>query len=231
MPTVVSWRTHPSRDDSIPRAEMTPEEREAVHDHLYLHPPVNGVQRKSSFMGALTDTRGIGNRDLQTGKLKDDAASSGGWMAAIGYLVLLDQIGSCFGAPACAHPAGGPSFIHALQCFSGLGQLEIEALYAARCALAHDYSLFNVSTPDRTHVFAYDDAGGVPIVQLRQTAWTGDYTAIAQDQVTTINLREVGSLVEEIVERLRGLLTSDELLLRLPLGEFQTRYFMIYEVH
>jgi hypothetical protein len=209
---------------------MTPDEREAVHDHLYLHPPVQGIQRKSSFMGALTDARGIGNRDLLTGKLREGAKDSGGWMPAIGYLVLLDQIGSCFGAPGCTHPAGGASFIHALECFSGLPHLEVETLYALRCALAHDYSLFNVNTPDRTHVFTYDDSEHGPLVQLRQTPWTGDHTAIAADQITTVNLRAVGDLVEGIVEKLRALLASNDLVLRLPVDEFRKRYFMQYQV-
>ena len=116
--------------------------------------PTNGVQYRSSFMGALRDARATAERDVETGYVHP-GASSGSWLAAIGYLELLDQIGTCFTLPAC-QPVE-PSFIHALRCFSGVGdEPTIKALYAVRNALAHDDSLFNrtKSGPMKNHAFA-----------------------------------------------------------------------------
>jgi hypothetical protein len=62
-------------------------------------------------------------------------AASESWVAAVGYLVLLDQIGTRFTLPGCA--PSGPSFVDALRCFSHLAdEPSIQGLYAVRNALA-----------------------------------------------------------------------------------------------
>jgi hypothetical protein len=210
---------------------MMPEETEAIRRHLYLDPPEGGVQRKSSFMGALLDTRAIAHRDAGTGELQAGANDSGGWLAAIGYVVLLDQIGNCFttnGAP----PAPQEDFVHALQRFSELSDGEIEALYAMRCALAHDYSLVNPGKAKRRHVFEYADHPGGPAVQLPAAEWSGSYSdPVPPAQTTRVNLRAVGDLAESVVSRLRELHQAGELVLRLDLDEFRMRYTMYYAAH
>ncbi len=209
---------------------MTPAEDAALQAHLYMVGPVNGVQYKSSFMGALRDARAVAERDVETGIVMPEAAS-GSWLGAIGYLVLLDQVGTCFTLPGCA--PGDTSFIDALRCFSTVAhEPTIQALYAVRNALAHDYSLFNrnVGNPLRNHAFAYTADPGAPLIQLPAHPWNGQYANIGPEQTTTVNLRQVGDLVEEVVPRLRQEHQNGQLMIRLPLGEFEVRYGMYYPV-
>jgi hypothetical protein len=127
-----------------------------------------------------------------------------------------------------------PPFIHALRCFSDLPSDETEALYAVRCALAHDYSLF--SNPPkgsalRRHVFTYTAHAGGPVVQLRKKQWNGVYSPVPSlEETTTVNLRGVGDLVEGVVTTLRSLHRSGELVLRIKVEELSVRFGMFYTV-
>jgi hypothetical protein len=67
---------------------MTPDEDAAIKEHLYRSPPVNGVQYQSSFIAILGDTRGAAERDPDGVVLPGRLSMS--WLAATGYLVLLD---------------------------------------------------------------------------------------------------------------------------------------------
>jgi hypothetical protein len=64
---------------------MTPAEDAALIAHLHMAPAVNGIQYKSSFMGALRDARDVAERHVETGLVLPGAAS-GSWLAALGYL-------------------------------------------------------------------------------------------------------------------------------------------------
>jgi len=209
----------------VPQAEDA-----ALTTHLYMAGAVNGVQYKSSFMGALRDARAVGERDVETGAVLA-GAESGSWLAAVGYLVLLDQVGTCF--TLAGYVPGGPSFVDALRCFSPLAdEPSIQALYAVRNALAHDYALFNrnLGNPLRNHAFNYTADPAAPLIQLPAQPWTGQYVNIPQAQTTIVNVRKVGDLVEEVVARLRQEHQNGQLEIRLPLPEFQVRYGMYYQV-
>ena len=113
--------------------------------------------------------------------------------------------------------------------------LEMEAIYALRCALAHDYSLFNVSRyperyPNRTHAFKFVVNEMDPLVALPHRCWQGDYHDLTPDRETIVNLRKVGDLGEQVVLNLRKAHAENRLSLRLDLQEFEVRYGMVFPI-
>ena len=91
-----------------------------------------------------------------------------------------------------------------MQHFTELTALEIKALYALRCAFAHDYSLQNISRqdPTLTHRFAVGVGATAKLISLPSKPWSGDPKTIGTETQTTVNLEALGDLVEEIVIRL-----------------------------
>jgi len=184
----------------------------------------------SSFTAALRDARHATGRDEVTGKVSE-WGKQGNWLGAIGYLLLLDQIGTSFkrkDAPALKCP----SIIRALQGFSSISnRLDMEALYALRCALAHDFSVININRehPERTHHFlltgALDNSPG-PVVRRPSQPWDGDYATATEENATVINLHRFGDLVEATCTILRDLAAQDHLEVALKGGdrELQRRY-------
>src|SRR5437667_79257 len=83
----------------------------------------------------------------------------------------------------CFRPVGslvdqGKTIAHALLHFAHLqDESTIEALYALRNALAHDYALFsyNKDRPARSHAFNYCADTVSPLVTLPSVAWGGVY--------------------------------------------------------
>jgi hypothetical protein len=71
---------------------MTPDEYAAIKAHLYMSPPVNRVQISVQLHAVLGDTRSAAERDPDGVVLPGRLSMS--WLAATGYLVLLDQIGT-----------------------------------------------------------------------------------------------------------------------------------------
>ena len=95
---------------------MTPDEYAAIKAHLYMSPPVNGVQYQSSFIAVLGDTRSAAERN--PGGVVLPGRLSMSWLAATGYLVLLDQIGTCFETQDTQVIADNNAIIRALKYFS-----------------------------------------------------------------------------------------------------------------
>lgn len=126
---------------------------------------------------------------------------TGCWLGAVGYLLLLDQIGTA------VRPRPGtnvpeplpqvPSIMKALEWFAPGETLKgRKVIYALRNALAHDYSLFNRHTtdPDLQHEFALH-RGLDRFIQLPAQPWNGSYTTLPRDP-TSVSLRKLGDTVE-----------------------------------
>lgn len=196
-------------------------ETQALDEYLHPTPP-----RASSFVPALRDSRRAAGRDADTGVVENEPAT-GNWLGAIGYLLLLDQIGSAV-EPASVGNRPGTSILRALQWWApGTTESGRKAIYALRCALAHDYSLFNrnAKDPDMQHEFRLHRGTG-QLLQLPAHPWQGNYTGL-QD-ATTVSLRVLGDRVEQVVYevvaahargdlRVSRDLTPDELLQRYSL--------------
>ena len=156
------------------------------------------------------------------------------WLAATGYLVLLDQIGTCFETQDTQVIADNNAVIRALRYFSHVqDDPTLGALVALRNALTHDYGLYNRDNrfPLRHHAFNYGADDTTPLVQLPERRWSGRWDAtIPEEETTIVNLRKVGDLAEEVVAALRSNHEAETLVLRLPLPEFRVRFGMRFPV-
>lgn len=173
----------------------------------------------SGFIAALRDARKFTSRDQKTGEklstqspLEQEFGDLGSWLGAIGYMTLLDQIGTCF-KPITSTVVNGSTIIKALRYFTALPEKECDAIYALRCAFAHDYSLYNINNkrPSLTHHFHVCKSPTIPVVTLPNQQWNGVVNNKNQLNKTTINLEAVGDLVEEICSRLFDLANESNL--------------------
>jgi hypothetical protein len=135
----------------------------------------------SAFSAIVRDAREATGRDLDTGEVENEARA-GNWLGTLGYLVLLDQVGGCF-EPAFGpqrEPANRTAFVKALTLFTPrLSDDDILALYALRCAFAHEYALTNYrrNQPRLTHRFLLrDEDSAAPVVEHPQMPWHGSYS-------------------------------------------------------
>jgi hypothetical protein len=193
----------------------------------YLSPPVLGlpVTILSTFWAALRDARQATGRNAESGDVIDPPRL-GSWLGAVGYLCLLDQIGSTVRPrQAAAGPdrGSGNSISRALEHWTSCTVDERAALYALRCSFAHDFGLLNPSAhPRLRQAFHLREDG--PLVTLPAKRWDGSYP-VTRDVATTVNLREVGDLVEQIQARVRDAHRDSRLQLALKSGvaEFNDR--------
>lgn len=208
---------------------LTPDE--AIRRHLYLEPPdTRGIQYKSSFIALLQDVRGTAERDVDTGHVKPGKQGQS-WLAATGYMMLLDQIGTCFKVAGQPVIFDRTALLHALDHFSTVTvQKERDALWALRNAFAHDYALFNPNgkNPSWRHAFLLDANTTDPLVTLPATGWDGSYGNTPTSAATKVNLRALGDMVEDVVATVRRKHDGGRLELRLDPVEFMTRYGIFY---
>jgi hypothetical protein len=188
-----------------------------------------GTRYISGFLAALGDARDASGRDVDTGNLVD-VDRSGHWLGAVAWMVLLDQVGKCFRptppAGTAPTPADNRSLLSTLNWwYPELEEKDAYALYALRCAFAHDYSLWNVHTDPRLqHCFGVDQ-DPVHFVRLATSPWSPPDAPTSTNQ-TFISLRKLGDVCEEIVSRLRKAAGADEVDIVLPDGvdELENRY-------
>ena len=203
-------------------------EEAAISSHLASITKTKDITLFSGFMAALRDARKFTKRDQDTGhKLHgDDCGNFGSWLGAVGYLILLDQIGGCF-KPKSAKNIDGNQIIKALRYFTELSLLEAKAIYALRCAFAHDFSLLNIhDKPGLTHIFTANQGTTSPVVTLPIVPWDGNILNMYPENVTRINLEALGDLVENIYVKLIELSNSSDLKIELKGGpqELHIRY-------
>lgn len=178
----------------------------------------------SPYVAAFQHARFASNRDEKTGnKLPGKKHSS--WLGAIGYMIVLDIIGSKFSILESRNRIGEiekkynkdqkvPSIIMALGYFSNLPCEEIFALYALRCAFIHDFFLYNNESKKYVHHFQVTDGKG-KVVTLPNIKWDGDLKN-RNINITIVNLEALGDLVEEIHRKL--LTFTRKNLLKINLG-------------
>jgi hypothetical protein len=169
----------------------------------------------SGFCGALKDARKMTGRNIETGAkdLTNTFGHLGSWLGTIGYLSLLDQIGGCFkrkDGPVIE--ANKSCIIKALKNFSSLNDDQIDAIYALRNSLAHDFSLQNVGhRQGLKHHFDLDNSPTNPLIVLPSTPWDGRMETKTLQNLTKINLQALGDTVELLVKNIISLNNSDEL--------------------
>jgi hypothetical protein len=186
---------------AIPQ-EMVP----SLWAHLTFTAPTEGA-RISTLAAQIRDARGAVGRDLDSGHYLNpaDEAHAASWLGAVGYLLLLDQIGTCF-AVAGGTDQSPQEIKRALEYFAPdrVAPDEINALYALRCSLAHNYSLVNmppnVNKADMYYRFRLHPAPAPHVAITHANQWDGSLKGIVSDgsQDTEVSLRALGDLVEEI---------------------------------
>jgi hypothetical protein len=212
-------------------ANQTISEAEAIKNHFKEPYKKSGMIFFSGFSGALMEARQAAFRREDGTKIPN--LKHGGWLAAIGYFALLEQIGNCFKPKeTLVRVHGNENGIKkALKFFSKLTKEEIAALYALRCAFAHDFSLSNLKTEGskRVHTFRVTEGSGTPLVLFSKANWDGSYQDIKSETTTTVNLELFGDMVEDLICRLTDMAQKDQLSIVLKGGaeELEKRYSFV----
>jgi hypothetical protein len=184
----------------------------------YLAPFDPRARDHSTLDVALRDARPASLREVADGTpMRPDHSSS--WLGAVGYLILLDQLGETIraaGEPVDRFPNRHPTVRKCLERFAAeLTDDDTAAIYGLRCALAHDFGLWNPPNPGETpkpwhRVFTLkaDDSNDLITHPARQ--WDGSVPVGAAglrafDMATTVNLRRLVGRIEELVADVRAL--------------------------
>ncbi len=201
-------------------------------NHFSNNPATNGILAFSGFNRCLKESREVTGRDPENGTMTYPE-KQGSWLGAVGYMALLDQIGSCF-KPRGVTTIPGNTIKKSLGYFSALNNQEIDALYALRCAFTHDFSLYNINQNNSslTHCFSVGIFSNQSVVTLPQEQWNKDYNNTHARYKTVINLAAFGNLVESVCAKLVDLFCSDQLDIALAGGsdELLQRYSLYQKV-
>ena len=204
---------------------VPPPHDEWIENFLEIHAPSRTAPDWfSTFSAVVRDARQMTGRNLTTGLVEDESRASS-WLGALGYLVMLDQVGQCFRPTTRPREAAHPSNVaKALTYFAPkLGDDEILAIYALRCAFVHDFGLSSWGTIPHatglTHRFRLIANATSPLIELPATPWNGDLTgASLRRSQTIVNIRALGDLAESIVETVQARQRAGLLEIELPSG-------------
>lgn len=219
-------------------------EQVAIREHFTYRAAVAAGQVVSGFMAGLRDSRDETGRNPDTGA-KIPNGKHGGWLGAIGYMALLDQIGTCFkpaGVAALTQTQAGRNLSAVEKALAYFAPTTTEgeraAIYALRCAFAHDWSLCNdrrdgagrvpQRQADLHHRFTVSDSPNGHLVVFPTTPWGGILQPGLAGDRTTVNLQLLGDTVEAVVAELERLRGSQQLEIVLPGGsdELVERYMI-----
>lgn len=205
--------------------------KQLILEHLTLYQPLPDRVEVTTYVAALRDARGIMKRNPVTGgpDSSGNNGHEGSWLGAIGYLVLLDHIGNCFTLKR-KRPTERRSLMKAIELFHPETNRDDRfALYALRCAFAHQYCLHHrpkrreKETPTQKaerrllrRQFMVTSKG--PLVSQPLKPWRGGFAKESNDPrvVTTVNLVKIAELVEIIHRRLVRYAEADKLKIVLP---------------
>lgn len=205
---------------------------EVIHIHLTLQDFINrnGQVLESCLTHALREARIITGRNTETGvaiQPEPEGSYLGRWSGAMVYLSILDQIGKCY-KPRETITLNMNPIQKALRYFTTLSPEEIEAIYALRNSLFHDFCLYNRNKTHqlRQHSFVVDNHPTNPVVILPSAQWDGNMHTRSVANQTYINLRALGDLIEDVYQQLITLHNVNSLEITLENGhlEIKDRY-------
>ncbi|MDQ0380294.1 hypothetical protein [Amycolatopsis thermophila] len=214
-------------------------ERETISALLRYQPARSPLEPHwvSCLMAGLRDARSATGRDVESGNVDPATIDKiGNWLGALGYMVLLDQIGQCYRIRSVELKQPASDFVNALSLYAPeISFLEAQALWALRCSFAHNYGLINapkiknvILREQLTHHFLLDASSdpGAPLVRLPKVKWDGQLAHCSKFNATWVDLRSLGDLVEAIYRKLVELHDENSLVLGLPggLAELQKRF-------
>lgn len=209
--------------------KLTP--KQIINSHLGDIQPVGKLVYFSALIAGIRDARKFTGRNLETGQIEIyDNNVNGCWLGAIGYLILLDQIGKCFKPSTVSFnfPANSTSILRTLKYFTSLSDSERYIIYALRCSLAHEYGLYNINKkePALTHHFVLRANSITPLIEVPENQWDGAISTKSPKNCTTVNLLALGDLVEKIFESLKTMAFQNqlEIILQGGIEELSSRY-------
>jgi len=140
------------------------------------------------------------------------------WLASIGYLIAVEQIGHTVSlAATSAAPRAGSraAFLAAIGDFvgGGLNAADADVLYSVRCELAHKYGLTNVPPYGNQEPLLFAYTSGGPLVSFRQVPWDGTVAGMSMASTTVVNLHAICDLVEDLVSTVRDLHAAGDVVL------------------
>ena len=177
-------------------------------------------ERFSTAIAGLRDSRQNSGRIVNSGDLNlEKTEDFGNWLGAMGYMTVLDQVGTSLSLKDQGKLNGRSSIFRALTLFeSDLTENEIHSLIALRNAFLHDFNLINVPGPkskfknEQTHRFTVYSNPGDKVVSLPLKQWDGNYETKSWDKntETRINLLGFGDLVEKVFKKIRIKIQQDQ---------------------
>jgi hypothetical protein len=193
--------------------QPVPDDDEQRLIDAYLAPFDSETDEHSAFELALRDARAATLRSQDDGRpLRPDHSTS--WLGTVGYLVLLDQLGETLrpaGEAPGIWPPKTPTVRRCLGRFApDLSDDDTAAIYGLRCALAHDFGLWNPPPAEgpaepwhRIFTLVADDTTALIDQPARQ--WDGSLPVgnAPFDMATTVNLRRLVGRIEKLVTEVR----------------------------
>jgi hypothetical protein len=199
--------TTKAKESVVNLATMPRDPAIAIEWYLHGYVKQDGWVHASSFRALLRDARGATGRDRDDGRVVEGEHSPS-WLGALGYLVLLDQLGGALRTRDAEESPSENAFFTGLRVFAPeVTEEDRWALYALRCSLAHHYTLHNPhGDPRLRHYFTLDPERGAPLVSIPppDQRWNGRVDEGRQGEATVVGLRTLGDLLESIVARLEN---------------------------
>jgi hypothetical protein len=183
----------------------------------------------SLVVALLNDSRMIGGRN--TVGSPNPGVNHACWMACLGYLIFLEQIGKCFQAKNWKRKRGEKDIETILRMYTHLSKGQREAIYALRCALAHGYNLTNPNQKQQTknQRFILKGDNSSPLIKLRTRKWDGNPSNANKNTFTAINIVKLENLCEEVYCKLVAQHQAHKLKLRPGLKPKDV--FLTYMMH
>jgi hypothetical protein len=184
----------------------------------YLQPPFlqNGMEYKSPYMAALTDARAATGRKVSDGTI-EDASKLGNWAGTLAYMVLIEHIGIYLSKTVGASTESR-AFTRALADFTTLNHPERMALYALRCAFAHQYSLINVGQGNQVDAVLLHHQFVVhrdeTLITFPATPWNCVRGPATEGLITQVSVKKIGDLVEGMHTQLLAMVGAGQLVVR-----------------
>ncbi|MCW0483450.1 hypothetical protein [Gaoshiqia sediminis] len=213
-----------------------------IQDFLKLEQPMSqNPVRFSNIVLLLKAARKLTGRNIETGiyemnEINEEDIVNGlyhsfQYVGLINYLILLEQLGSIF-SPKQETICSSNGIFCALTDFSELeDELKVGAIVALRHSLTHKFGLATEKKKDRKklqHKYILSIDRNSKIVEIPSNPWDGNYSDKSDGTSTTIFIKDLEELVENIYQTIKTMLDKNELIVKIDLDELYSRYTMTY---
>lgn len=171
---------------------------------------------KSSYYAALLEARKHAGRNTLTGKIEDEE-KTGCWSGACTYMTLIDHVGGFFADGV--NKDNRESFMGCLEKFSYLKEkIDFDTIYSLRNSFIHKFNLYNDNKKyNNSHIFSVN-RDPINLIIKAKMPWDGIYKkeGIDSEYITSVSLRRLGDMVEDIHLNLLKKISNNELKITIP---------------